>query len=202
MKQSIAISIISLFLTGSAFGQQFKFQSIVDSCEIEQFYSFADSILEFKRDDSPPDSLDKYVFVYKTSCRNDEILYSDEILYTTEGKSFINDSLSHKTHESSLTNPIQKITPYYCAEKPSKSMQEVAVNVSVRTIVTIDSVVLETTHISNNLFEYDAYGLTKFSSYCSFQNGKYLIVEFFSTTGIGSQTSPGITETLFLERIE
>jgi hypothetical protein len=33
-------------------------------------------------------------------------------------------------------------------------------------------------------------------------NSKYLVIEFFTTTGIGSQTSPGITETLFLERIE
>jgi hypothetical protein len=33
-------------------------------------------------------------------------------------------------------------------------------------------------------------------------NSKYVVIEYFTTTGIGSQTSPGITETLFLERME
>ncbi|MEA3495576.1 MAG: hypothetical protein U9R42_06020 [Bacteroidota bacterium] len=200
MRQKIITLTLSFFFAGSSFGQEFE--QIKDSLEIERFYSFVDSIFKLKRDISLPDSLNNYAFVYKTSCRNDEVLYSDRILYTTEGKSFINDSLSYKTHECSLTYPIKKIAPYYCAEKPSKLMERVAVNVYVQTIVTVDSLVFETIRISNNLFEYEAYGLTKFSSYCSFQNGKYLIIEFFLTTRIGSQTSPGITETLFLERIE
>lgn len=200
MKYRIIILILSLFLTGNSFGQ--KFELIDDSLELEKFYSYVNSILELKRDVSPPDSLNNYVFVYRTYCRNEEVQYSDGILYTTKGKSFINNSISFKTQESSLTHPLKKITPYYCAEKPSKLMEGVPVTVKEQTFVTIDSLVIETIRISNKFSEYDAYGLTMFSSYSSFQNGKYLIIEFFSITGIGSQTSPGITETLFLERIE
>lgn len=210
MKQSIVISIVSLFLTGSSFGQQFKFQSINDSLELEIFYSYVNSILELERDVSPPDSLSNYKFIYRTSCRNSEVLYSDETLYSTGGKSFSNDSISFKTQVSYGTQPLKKIAPYYCAEKPSKLLeglpftiikeQAIATNDNLVDETAIDS--FETIHIYNKVSEYDPYGLVRFSSCISFEHGKYLIVEFFTTTGIGSQTSPGITETLFLERIE
>lgn len=211
MKQSIVISIILLFLTGSSFGQQFKFQSINDSLEFEKFYSYVNSILELKSDVSTSDSLSNYKLIYRTSCHNSEVLYSDETLYSTEGKSFSNYSISFKSQVSYGTKPLKKIAPYYCAEKPSKLLGELPFTIiKEQIIVSNDSLVddetgvdsFETIRIYNKVSEYVPYGLVRFSSCTNFEHGKYIIIEFFSTTGIGSQTSPGITETLFLERIE
>jgi hypothetical protein len=202
MRKTIFISLFSLFLVESSFGQEFKFQSINDSLALDTFHSYVNSIFELKIDDSLPDSLNKYAFVYKTYCHNDEVLYHDRITYTTEGKSFINDSMSFKTQESGFTHQLTKYTPYYCAEKPFKLLDGVPVTVKKQIFVTMDSLAIETILISNEFSEYATYGLIQFSSFTSFMNGKYLVIEFFTTTGIGSQTSSGITETLFLERIE
>ena len=197
-------------MTGSSFGQQFKFQSINDSLELEKFYSYVNSIMELKSDVSTPDSLSNYQLIYRTSCRNSEVLYSDETLYSTEGKSFSNDSISFKSQVSYGTQLLKKIAPYYCAEKPSKLLggspftiikkQMIVSNDSLVDETAIDS--FETIRIYNKVSEYNPYGLVRFRSCTSFGHGKYLIIEFFSTSGIGSQTSPGITETLFLEQIE
>jgi hypothetical protein len=202
MRKTIFISLLSLFLVEYSFGQEFKFQSINDSLALDAFHSYVNSIFELKIDDSLPDSLNKYAFVYKTYCHNNEVIYYDRITYSTEGKSFIDDSISFKTQERTFTHPLKKYTPYYCAEKPSKLLEGVPVTVKKQIFVTMDSLVVETIRISNEFSEYESYGRSQFSSLSSFMNSKYLVIEFFTTTGIGSQTSSGITETLFLERIE
>lgn len=210
MKQHIFITISLLFLAGSALGQQFKFQLISDSLELEDFHSFVNSILESERDVSQPDSLSNYRFIYRTSCRNSEVLNFDEILYSTEGKSFSNDSISFETQVDYGAPPLKQITPYYCAEKPSKLTHGLPCTIiKEQIILSNDSLVeessidsFETIRIYSKASEYNSYGLVRFSSCTSFENGKYLIIEFFTTTRIGSQTSPGITETLFLEQIE
>ena len=197
-------------MAGSALGQQFKFQLISDSLELEKFYSFMNSILELERDVSQPDSLSNYRFIYRSSCRNSEVLNSDEILYSTDGKSFSNGSISFKTQVDYGAPPLKQIAPYYCAEKPSKLTHGLPFTIiKEQIILSNDSLVdessidsFETIRIYSKASEYNSYGLVRFSSCTSFENGKYLIIEFFTTTGIGSQTSPGITETLFLEQIE
>ena len=202
MRKTLFISLLSLFLVESSFGQEFKFKSINDSLELDTFHSYINSIFELNKDDSLPDSFNEYAIVYKTYCHNDEVLDHDRISYTTEGKSFINDSMSFNTQESVFTHPLTKYTPYYCAEKPSKLLDGLPVIAKKQILVTTDSLVIETIRISNEFSEYTTHGFIQFSSFTSFMNSKYLVIEFFKTTGIGSQTSPGITETLFLERIE
>ena len=202
MNKTIFIFLWSLVMAKSSFGQDFKFKLMNDSLEIEAFHSYVNSIFKLKTDDSLPDSLNKYTWVYKTYCRNEEVIYHDRIAYSTAGKSFISDSITYKSQEGTFTHPLKKYTPYYCAEKPSQLIEGLPVVLKKQTLVTPDSLVIETISISNEFFEYKTYGFIQFCSFTSFMNSKYVVIEYFTTTGIGSQTSPGITETLFLERME
>jgi hypothetical protein len=186
MKIKLIIAIFLIFIGGLKSYAQMT-ELIKDSIEIQEFNIYANSILAFNRDSIIPDSLpNKYQIIYMTGC---DFITEDNLgpncrCYT------VGRSLGRNHFNSVIMTP----RLYICGESPTKVKNKITY------FVYLDS-------STNNYITYPEIiniggDNSTAPKIMSFQNNKYLIMEESFIVMFGSQTSTGITRTIFLEKIE
>lgn len=193
MNTKSLIVLIFLFIgTQSLFAQ--KFELLQDSTEIQYFNDYVTHILDDERDTIIPLILPfEYQIVYATSCPYTEMFSFG----STRGKSMF--ANHNKNDDSSgvlsFVNQLNGDGLYICGDAPYK------INDSTLYSISLDSALNCIDFIISPVLSYGFGGDDGFKGW-SFDKYTYIIFERSFILGEGDQTSYGITETIFLERIE
>jgi hypothetical protein len=193
MKIKNLIVLIFLFIgTQSLFAQ--KFELLQDSTEIKDFNDYVNHILDYDRDTIIPRILPfEYQIVFATSCPYTE-MYS---FGSTGGKSMF--ANHNKNDDSSgvlsFVNQLNGNGLYICGDAPYKIYDSTLYSIS------LDSALNSTGFIISPSLSDGYGGLNSFRGWC-YDKYTYVIFEKSFILGEGDQISYGVTETIFLERIE